>query len=218
MSSHQELRRALGSYVLGALEPAERSRIDEHLAGCPSCRDEVAFLAGVPGLLSRLSIDEAREDTLLPPPTLLPRLLTAVDNQRVRDRRRLRRWQAAASGCALAAVAAGVLVVLPAVSSANSAAARPLAAAPAVSATGVASLDARPWGTSVHLRLHDLPPAQAYTAWAVSSSGTRSPVANWGPSPHGDADVTGATALPPDDLHVLTVTTVDGRPLLTLQT
>lgn len=218
MNTHQELRRALGSYVLGALEPAERARIDEHLAGCPSCRDEVAFLAGVPGLLSRLSIDEARQGTLLPPPSLLPRLVTAVQNQRVRDRRRLHRWQAAAIGCALAGVAAGVLLVIPAVASPNPAAARPLTAAPAVTATGVASLDARPWGTSVHLRLHALPPAQAYTAWAVSSSGTRSPVANWGPSPHGDADVTGATALPPGEVHVLTVTTVDGRPLLILQT
>ena len=33
-----EVRLSLGAYVLGALDPADRSRVDTHLAGCPECR------------------------------------------------------------------------------------------------------------------------------------------------------------------------------------
>ncbi|MGH3631258.1 MAG: anti-sigma factor family protein, partial [Sciscionella sp.] len=48
----------LGAYVLGALEPAERAELETHLADCPACREELAGLAGLPGLLSQLSVDD----------------------------------------------------------------------------------------------------------------------------------------------------------------
>jgi hypothetical protein len=43
---------SLGVYVLGAAEPAERRRIEAHLAWCPSCRAELIRLAPIPGLLA----------------------------------------------------------------------------------------------------------------------------------------------------------------------
>src|SRR5438874_8480896 len=43
-----------GSYVLGALAPAERSGYEQHIATCAECRNAVAELAGLPGLLGRL--------------------------------------------------------------------------------------------------------------------------------------------------------------------
>ncbi|MGN6752955.1 MAG: zf-HC2 domain-containing protein [Intrasporangium sp.] len=43
------------AYVLGALSSADRSEYEDHLAGCKGCRDAVAELAGVPGLLSTVS-------------------------------------------------------------------------------------------------------------------------------------------------------------------
>jgi hypothetical protein len=53
MSEHD--RSQLGAYVLGALEPDEVRAVDEHLAGCAECRDELAgfeeikeFLGEVP--------------------------------------------------------------------------------------------------------------------------------------------------------------------------
>lgn len=52
-----------GAYVLGALPPAERTAFEAHLAGCALCRDEVADLAGIPGLLGRL--DAAVAESLL---------------------------------------------------------------------------------------------------------------------------------------------------------
>jgi anti-sigma factor RsiW len=48
-------------YVLGASTPGDRRRYEAHLGSCPACRGEVAALAGLPGLLRRLSAAEAEE-------------------------------------------------------------------------------------------------------------------------------------------------------------
>jgi len=54
-----EARISLGVYVLGAIDPAERAQVDAHLMTCRDCRDELAGLAGLPALLSRVSMEEA---------------------------------------------------------------------------------------------------------------------------------------------------------------
>ena len=48
-----QLREEIGGYVLGALEPAERDAVAEHLAVCPECAAEHARLAALPALLAR---------------------------------------------------------------------------------------------------------------------------------------------------------------------
>ena len=52
MSSHDELRIALGAYALGTLEPDERAAVEAHLSECPECREELEQLAPVPGYVS----------------------------------------------------------------------------------------------------------------------------------------------------------------------
>lgn len=54
-----EARLSLGVYLLGAIDPAGRGRFDAHLAGCRDCRDELAGLASLPGLLAWVSADES---------------------------------------------------------------------------------------------------------------------------------------------------------------
>ncbi|MCL9762191.1 zf-HC2 domain-containing protein [Frankia sp. AiPa1] len=54
-------RIALGAYVLGALDPADRSVVEHHLAGCADCRAELSSLAGLPGLLGRLRLTDVTE-------------------------------------------------------------------------------------------------------------------------------------------------------------
>lgn len=54
-------RIALGAYVLGALEPADRAAVANHLGGCAECRAELAGLAGLPGLLARLQLADVVE-------------------------------------------------------------------------------------------------------------------------------------------------------------
>jgi len=110
------------AYVLGALSAAERAAFERHLAGCVSCRDSVAELAVLPGLLARL--DVATAEALLDPSVetasdfaevetagrpdagsvRLPRLLRAADDIRRRERRR-RRWRTAVAGLAVACAA-----------------------------------------------------------------------------------------------------------------
>jgi len=50
----KQVRLELGAYLVGASGAADRSAIAAHLACCPGCRGELAELAGLPGLLSRV--------------------------------------------------------------------------------------------------------------------------------------------------------------------
>jgi len=45
----------VGVYLLGALTPGERDQFEQHLATCVICRDDVVHLAGLPGLLARVT-------------------------------------------------------------------------------------------------------------------------------------------------------------------
>jgi anti-sigma factor RsiW len=69
-----------GSYVLGALSPAERRDFESHLAGCDECSRSVRELAGMPGLLALAdaSVLEPPPDVVPVPDTLLPALLSSV--------------------------------------------------------------------------------------------------------------------------------------------
>ncbi|TCO56993.1 anti-sigma factor family protein [Actinocrispum wychmicini] len=46
---------SLGAYLLGALDPTERSQFEDHIASCAHCKSELVRLAPLPGLLQRLS-------------------------------------------------------------------------------------------------------------------------------------------------------------------
>lgn len=60
----------LGVYLLGALEPNERSAFEAHLAGCDVCRAELVRLAPLPGLLHQISPEDfADEMPDIAPPT-----------------------------------------------------------------------------------------------------------------------------------------------------
>jgi anti-sigma factor RsiW len=78
------------AYVLGALPPQDRAAFEEHLQGCAQCSAAVAELAGVPGLLGRVSAEDARgfvdpDRAPVPvPETLLPRLQRSVRQRRRR--------------------------------------------------------------------------------------------------------------------------------------
>jgi predicted anti-sigma-YlaC factor YlaD len=104
-----ETRLALGAYVLGALEPAERSRVDAHLSTCVECREELASLAGMPGLLGRLSRDDFEAEPVKPGPELLDRLLAAAAAERGRERKR--GWALSAAAAVIVVAAVSVAVV-----------------------------------------------------------------------------------------------------------
>ncbi len=47
------------AYVLGSLDSEDRRLFEHHLANCPSCSAAVAEFAGLPGILSKLSAEDA---------------------------------------------------------------------------------------------------------------------------------------------------------------
>lgn len=119
-----------GAYVLGALSPTERSSYERHLATCPACREAVAEIAVLPGLLGRLdpatALQLLADDPVDEMATERPwpvvnrgeigeaRVLTLVDRaektrRRERRGRRLRYASVAlAAACAALIVAVGV--------------------------------------------------------------------------------------------------------------
>ncbi|WP_067494598.1 anti-sigma factor [Actinoplanes sp. TFC3] len=105
-----------GAYVLGALSPAERTAYERHLATCSFCREAVADIAVLPGLLGRL--DPADFERLLDPPPIprrratTPDLVTAVQTTRRQERKRIR-WRV--MGTALAAACLALVVGIGAV-------------------------------------------------------------------------------------------------------
>jgi hypothetical protein len=95
-----------GVYVLGALAPGERTAYERHLAICATCREEVAQLAGLPGLLGRLDPDTALAvgRPVAAPPELLDKVLANARGERMRSLRQ-RKWQAAIVTAAAACLA-----------------------------------------------------------------------------------------------------------------
>ena len=70
------------AYVLGALSPADRREFEEHLKGCAACASAVGELAGLPGLMSKVSEEQLTAEVEAPPETLLPSLARAVRRER----------------------------------------------------------------------------------------------------------------------------------------
>lgn len=112
----REVRQLLGVYVVGAIDPAERSIVDYHLSGCQACREELSGLAGLPALLGRVPREEVERmgegagasELDEPPAELLNGLLRRVSV--TRRSRRVRSVLGLAAAVAIAAGGAGAAV------------------------------------------------------------------------------------------------------------
>jgi anti-sigma factor RsiW len=183
-------RLSLGAYVLGALDPVERARFEEHLEACPTCREELVQLAGLPGLLSRVSIEEA-----LDPPSA------------ARSPAHRRRLAALGSAAAVAAVAAALILALVTGDDTGSPS-RPQTVVASSQRTGVSAMMAlRParWGTEVNVRLAGVPAGTRCRLVAIGRDGSRDIAGTWRADYEGRADVRAATAIPSSDLAYLDV-------------
>lgn len=177
----REVRQLLGVYVVGAIEPAERSLVDDHLTRCQSCRDELAGLAGLPAMLSRVPVTDVEHltgpEAELPwndelPPELLDSLLA-----RVAVRRRRRLWKGAVGIAAAAAVFAGsaaaaVELAQPATQTAP-AAELVRASNPATGVAAAVNYTKTPWGsTAMRVQVSGITPGTTCQFWVVGSDGT----------------------------------------------
>jgi hypothetical protein len=214
---------ALGAYVLGALEREERAALEAHLETCDICRAELDRLAPLPGLLSRLTVQEAAVlDTAEPVPTdLAPAAESSAPLERAlfevaRERRRSRLMRVAAVAAALL-LAAVALVGAPLIAGDGAEAPAPLTAAASDPRTGVhgaAELTREPWGTRVELSLAGVRPGERCRLVARASGGRSEVAATWRVGYLGTAEVPGAVAIPADRLASLDVVTADDRVLV----
>lgn len=103
------IRPHLGVYVTGAIGPADRAALVRHLASCEQCRDELAGLAALPGLLRRLPARAAAQpcgDSAAAPERDAGEALLGRVFSRMAVRRHRHRWALAAAATVLAAAAA----------------------------------------------------------------------------------------------------------------
>ncbi|WP_026425363.1 anti-sigma factor family protein [Actinokineospora inagensis] len=210
---------SLGAYLLGALDPLERSTFEAHAASCPDCRHELVRLSPLPGLLHRISPADF-EDTpevpadlrafdgdghawtedpldVEPEPAARPAAVAVVtDAERPR---KARRWtlMAAAAAIVVALSVGGVLVYQSLHASGGN---QPLvvswsATDPASGVRADVDLTDRTWGTEVRLRLHDVPPGKPCKLVVRGRDGYRE-VAGWWASSYTQGDpIPGSTSI-----------------------
>ena len=198
-----EARLSLGVYVLGAIDPAERSLVDAHLQTCRECRDELAGLAGLPALLARVNPDEISricpDDTVLsstgrasvpvpadePPPGEL--IGTVLDLAAARRRRT--RWRFAAAAAAVVAVAGGLFGGLSSMASTRTvpvpltSGASPWDTVQATNkitgATASVAYAHEQWGDAFEVLVDHIPVGTTCQLWVVHPDGTRTQVSGW---------------------------------------
>ena len=198
-----EARLSLGVYVLGAIDPAERSLVDAHLQDCRDCRDELAGLAGLPALLARVNPDEISricpDDTVLSSPGLVsvpaaaeeppPGELIGTVLDLAAARRRRTRWRFAAAAAAVVAVAGGLFGGLSSMASTRTIKV-PVSSGPghwetvqaASSVTGASASIAyahEQWGDAFEVLVDHIPMGTTCQLYVVHPDGTRTQVAAW---------------------------------------
>jgi Putative zinc-finger len=189
-----DARPSLGVYVLGAIDPAERSLVDAHLLTCQDCRDELAGLAGLPALLARVNPDEisriCADDTIRtdvddrPPDELIGTVLDLAA-----ARRRRTRWRFAAAAAAVVAIAGGLFGGLSSITTTRTV---PIPTSPAgttwetveatSSVTGTSASVAYShelWGDTFEVLVDHIPVGTTCQLWVVHPDGTRTQVAAW---------------------------------------
>jgi predicted anti-sigma-YlaC factor YlaD len=197
-ASCREIRHSLGVYVLGAIEPSDRAQVDEHLATCADCREELASLAGLPALLRRVPTAEAERLAVAeqagaaadetPPDHLLPALLT-----RTAQARRVRRWRELAAAAAVVVLALGAGAGGASLLGSGSGPSAPVSAHGHASSAWqtVSAVDARTgatltvkyasvhWGTTMAVQVAGVPSGTVCQFWVTDTHGRRFVVGGW---------------------------------------
>ena len=194
MAGCREIRQALGVYVLGAIDPAERAQVDEHLSSCQECREELANLAGLPAMLRKVPIVEAErlaayeEDPELagvPSAEMITSLIARTANVR-----RIHRWRTVAAAAAVAIVALGGGAFAANALQPSGAPAPPGIAhtvawqqtrgnGPVAGAHLTVRYRHEPWGTRMEVNVTGLQPGSVCQFQVTDATGGKSVVGSW---------------------------------------
>lgn len=223
------LRISLGVYVLGAIEPAERALLDEHLSVCGRCRDELASLAGLPALLSRVGEEQLAQ--LGPPPEELLEPMLAQANREIRTRRRRNVALLIAAAAALViATGAGMGLVTrdggrPVARTSASALPPPPQAGrtlvgqdPVTGVRAQFNLQSKRWGTALDMRVSGAPQGTHCRVIVVDKNGRSDIVGSWevpyAARREGSAQYFGSSMIATDQVASIEVRTLEGQRLL----
>lgn len=184
------------AYVVGALNPAERREFERHLGGCPTCREAVSELAGMPAVLSELGREQAVALAASPAPDggesgqadVVP--IAALASAAVRRRTRRRAWQVAAAIGLVAAGGVGGMALSGADAGAGAAEVTSITLDPVDGSDVSAELTLTPstWGTKMEWSCSypsyaggggPGPEAGVYELVLIDEDGTRTIAATW---------------------------------------
>ncbi|MDT0381612.1 zf-HC2 domain-containing protein [Streptomyces sp. DSM 42041] len=243
----------VGAYALGLLTDAEASRFEDHLAGCTRCAEELEANLGLRPLLQEV----ASEASFGSVPSSgsgpasgahegggpLDRALAAAASERRRARRRRHALAGAVAAVLLAAGALGGVAVGPLAGDDDADRPPPTTAEaaraafaqgekfsdhdPSTSVEATVSLQERPWGTHVTLRIGNLTGPRACDLVAVGGDGGRQTVATWSVPGYGygiegtayeePLYVAGGAGLTPDRIDHFEVRTLEGEKLAAIR-
>jgi hypothetical protein len=212
---------SLGAYVLGALSPTERAEVGEHLRGCSGCREELAGLADLPGLLGSLDqtdLEHLKDGEPEPDRQLLERTLLELTRRRQAQRRRSSLLTAAAALVVVATTVTALLAVRSTPSDHSASALGPSVSAANTTARVHAEvrLTQQPWGTALHLVLRGVPPGAHCQLLAVLANGQRQTAGSWQASYEGAAVIDAAADAPLNRLAGVEVVTDRGVRLVSI--
>jgi hypothetical protein len=215
------------AYVLGSLSDVDRRKYEAHLRGCPSCRQSVDELSGMPALLGQLTVDEVTviDDggPYAPPARVLMSLLATVSRRR--RNARLTTWAVAAAAAVVTVI--GVLAGVQFLSGAP-ASVPPRTDASTLTMTPVAptelsatvAVTAQGWGTQIDMNCtypaeagtsapdRDEPPAKL-AMMVVGRDGNHDRLATWMAVKGVRATPNGSTSMPIDQIATVEIVSAD---------
>lgn len=214
-----DFRKALGVYVLGAIEPAERSRLEAHLETCQACREELAAMAGLPALLGRVDVRQLEHVTGPPEDEdFLGTLLTrAAEERAAKPRFRARRlWGPLALAAAFLLVAGFALGGLFLGGGGHHTAQAVPSASRQVSAVDPQTrlqlkiaLTPEEWGTFLSVHIKDAPANAWCELRVMDKTGKYDVAASWTIEREGYGDYYGSTGIPLNDISRFEVVRLD---------
>lgn len=211
MTPHDEMGTWAGAYILGALDPDERSRFETHLTTCERCRTAVTELGPLPGLLSRLdgwSEADPRTD-------IADAAIAQIDEEMSDLRRSRRRWRAGAIAAALIALVVGAVALVGPRGSGDSARPVALGVESALDWDATVEVTSMPWGTEIRLDCDWLPAGDDYVLLAQTDDGRSEIAGSWSIDAARPVIVTGASGIRTDELARVVVTDGTGREIIT---
>ncbi len=193
-------RDRIGALVLGQLDPDERASTEAHIDGCPRCRAEADALAPVAALISRADPDRLAPAPA-PPAHLGDRIARRIAAERRAKRRRRVRLGLGLGGAAAAVATAAVLLGVALGGGSTTPPGETVAFTPLPKGVSVqASLEPRPWGSSVSVRVRGFRRGTLCTVWLRRADGARVPAGSFRYLYAGESDeAVLSSALAPDD-------------------